>query len=91
MATTRELEKEIGEIKKRNSHVEADKAWETSMTRRLLLVVFTYLAIGFYLRAIGVNQPWLNAIVPAVAFMLSTLTLPLFKKMWLKRLHNKSD
>ncbi len=82
MATLNELEKEIETIKERNKRVEIDKAWETSYTRRILLVIFTYLAIGFYLKAIDVPEPWLNAIVPAVAFMLSTLTLPFFKKIW---------
>ncbi len=79
-----ELEREIEKIKERNRRVEADKSWETSDTRRVLLVIFTYLAIGFYLQAIRIPQPWLNAIVPAVAFMLSTLTLPFFKKLWMK-------
>jgi len=82
MATLKDLEKEIDIIKERNKRVEIDKAWETSYTRRILLVIFTYLAIGFYLQAIGVAEPWLNAIVPAIAFMLSTLTLPFFKRMW---------
>ena len=84
----KQLEKEIEKIKERNRKVEVDKAWETSYTRRILLVTFTYLAIGFYLQAINVPSPWLNAIVPAVAFMLSTLTLPFFKKIWLKK-HRK--
>jgi len=82
MATLKDLEKEIDNIKERNKRVEIDKAWETSYTRRILLVTFTYLAIGFYLQVIGVVEPWLNAIVPAIAFMLSTLTLPFFKKLW---------
>lgn len=81
-----DFEKEIIELKKRNQRVEGDKAWETSWTRRILLMLFTYLAIGVYLWVIGVAYPWLNAIVPAVAFMLSTLTLPFFKKKWLKRI-----
>lgn len=84
MATLQELEKDVEEIKERNLRVEADKQWERSYTRRILLVIFTYLAIGFYLQAIMVPQPWLNAIVPAVAFMLSTLTLPFFRKFWIK-------
>ncbi len=84
MTRLQELEKEIENIKERNRRVEADKHWETSYTRRVLLVIFTYLAIGFYLQAIRIPQPWLNAIVPAVAFMLSTLTLPFFKKLWMK-------
>lgn len=79
------LEERIVTIEDRNQRVGADKAWETSWTRRLLLVVFTYLAVAVYLRAIGVVRPWMSAIVPAVAFMISTLTMPLFKKWWARR------
>ena len=84
MATLKQLEEEISKLKKRNTRVEVDKAWETSFARRALLMLFTYLAIGIYLKVINIPYPWLNAIVPAVAFMLSTLTLPFFKKVWLK-------
>lgn len=79
------LEQRIQRIEERNQRVEADKAWEISWIRRGLLIIFTYLAIGVYLRAINLPYPWLNAIVPAVAFMLSTLTMPFFKKMWLNK------
>ncbi|MBI5036974.1 hypothetical protein HZC09_06565 [Candidatus Micrarchaeota archaeon] len=89
MASLSRLEKEIALLKQRNRSVEADKAWETSWTRRFLLTVFTYVAVGAYLQAISLPNPWLNAIVPAVAFMLSTLTLPFFKKLWLESLHRQ--
>lgn len=79
-----QLKGEIERIKERNRRVEDDKAWETSYARRALLAVFTYLAIAVYLLAIQVPRPWLNAIIPAAAFMLSTLTLPFFKNVWLK-------
>jgi len=79
------LEQKIQQIEERNKKVEADKAWETSWTRRLFLTSFTYLAIGIYLWAIEISRPWLNAIVPAVAFMLSTLTMPFFKRLWLRK------
>lgn len=81
------IEARLVAIEKRNARVEADKAWETSFARRGLLALFTYLAIGIYFSAIGVPNPWLNAIVPAVAFMLSTLTLPFFKRMWMERFY----
>jgi len=84
MATLQQLEKRVSGIEQRNARVEADKAWETSLARRGALVLFTYLAVGAYLAAIGVKDAWLNAIVPAVAFMLSTLTLPYLKEIWLK-------
>lgn len=77
-----QLEKEVVEIKKRNLKVEKDKEWETSTTRRILLFVFTYLAMGFYMGAIGIERPWLNAVIPSIGFLLSTLTLPFFKKLW---------
>ncbi|MBI5123583.1 hypothetical protein HZA75_07025 [Candidatus Roizmanbacteria bacterium] len=84
MTSISDLEKEILAIKNRNKKVEIDKAWETSWARKFLLMIFTYLAIGFYLRAINIEKPWLNAIVPSIGFLLSTLTLPFFKKIWEK-------
>lgn len=89
MKEIEEIKIEIEKLKQRNKKVEEDKTWETSWTRRLLLVLFTYLAIGLYLRAITVSNPWLNAIVPSIGFLLSTLTLPYFKKYWQKYIHNK--
>ncbi len=86
MKSLQELEKEIHSIKDRNRRVELDKVWETSFTRRLLLIVFTYLSIGIYLNVINIPNPWMNAIVPALAFLLSTLTLPFFKNLWQKSL-----
>ena len=82
--TIEELSKEIELIKNRNKKVEADKNWETSWTRKILLFVFTYLAIGLYINAIGVEKPWLNAVIPSIGFLLSTLTLPFLKNLWKK-------
>ena len=84
MASLGQLEKRVLAIERRNEKVETDKAWETSRLRRGALALFTYLAIGAYLAAISVPDPWLNAIVPAAAFMLSTLTLPYLKEQWAK-------
>ena len=86
---SRHLEEKIRQIEERNKKVELDKVWETSMTRRFLLLLFTYLVIGFYLQAINIPRPWLNSIVPAVAFMLSTLTLPFFRGLWLKYINRR--
>lgn len=89
MATLRDIDKRVLVIEQRNAKVESDKAWETSYFRKFLLSLFTYLAIGFYLQAIDVQYPWLNAIVPAIGFMLSTLTLPFFKGLWLKYFYRR--
>lgn len=84
-----DLEKRIDKIEARNKKVETDKAWETSWTRKILLAVFTYLAIALYLKfVVGIN-PWINAIIPTVGFLLSTLTLIFFKNLWVKYIFKK--
>lgn len=91
MTTIKDLGKEINKLKERNKRVELDKSWETSLTRRGLLIIFTYLAIGLYLNAISVKDPWLNAIVPSIGFLLSTLTLPYFKNLWVRFNRKKTE
>ena len=83
------LEERIEKIEARNNLVEQNKAWETSWTRKALLIIFTYLAIALYLKfVIGIN-PWINAVVPSIGFLLSTLTLPWFKTLWTRYIYKK--
>lgn len=78
---------ELQQIKERNQRVEADKAWETSKTRRLLITLMTYLVMVIFLWFIEAKNPWLNALVPTIGFVLSTLTLTVFKKWWVKKVY----
>ncbi|MEK7567353.1 MAG: hypothetical protein AAB513_00320 [Patescibacteria group bacterium] len=82
------FEQRIQKIEERNERVEKDKAWETSWTRKIVLAIFTYLVIGLFLWVIEIQKPWLNALVPTAGFLISTLTIPLFKKVWLKYTEN---
>jgi len=52
----KDIEARLKKIEERNKKVETDKFWETSWTRKILLIIFTYLAIGLYMMAIGVPQ-----------------------------------
>lgn len=83
------IENEIVQIKKRNQRVEADKAWETSWTRRILIAVVTYIFFVIFFFVAGLTKPFVNSIVPAVAFLLSTLTVGLVKGCWVKKFRNK--
>lgn len=82
MSTVEQLEQRVASIEERNRRVELDKAWETSLTRRFLILIGTYAILGAYLWAIEIPRPWLNAIVPAVGFALSTLVLTPIRKWW---------
>lgn len=84
-----QISQELEKIKQRNKKVETDKAWEWSVARKILLMIFTYLALGIYMQTIDINNPRLNAIIPTVWFLLSTLTLPRFKKLRTKHIYKK--
>lgn len=79
------IEERLISIEKRNKRVELDKMWETSIERRLLISLLTYVLVSMFFLYSKVEKPFLNAIVPTLGFIISTLTLNLFKKYWLKR------
>ena len=79
------LQQEIAQLKERNARVELDKAWETSWFRKILIAVLTYIVILIFLMSMGFPRPFLSAIVPTVGFVLSTLTVPVFKRWWVGR------
>jgi len=88
MVKVENLQKEIEKIKERNKRVESDKAWETSWSRKILITILTYVVIVIFFYFAGLPKPFVNSIVPTLAFGLSTLTLPIFKKIWLKHIKN---
>lgn len=77
------LEEKIKNIEERNKRVELDKAWETSWTRRLCIMVLTYLIVIIYSYLIrNFDYIFLSSLVPVIGFMLSTLSLKLVRKFW---------
>ena len=85
----KELKEEIIRIKERNLRVEADKAWETSITRRGLITVLTYVVIVLFLIYANVQDPYLVALIPALGYLLSTLTIPFVKNWWINSIYRK--
>jgi hypothetical protein len=78
-----DFEQRIQKIEERNLRVEADKAWETSAFRKVLILVITYVVASTALYTIGVPSFYLSAIIPTLGFLLSTLTIPIIKKWWI--------
>ena len=78
-----ELEKEIEKIKERNSRVEKDKAWETSWTRRICIMILTYIVVLAYTYLTSkISNIFLSSLVPVIGFTLSTLSLNIVRKIW---------
>ena len=78
-----ELEKRIEAIEKRNKKVEIDKAWETSWTRRVCIMILTYIIVIIYSYIVrNYDNILLSSLVPVIGFTLSTLSLKLIRKIW---------
>ena len=77
------IEKEISDIKERNKRVEKDKAWETSWTRKICIMILTYIVVVIYSYIIKkYDNIYLSSLVPVIGFTLSTLSLKLVRKIW---------
>jgi hypothetical protein len=85
MDKLKELEDEINSIKERNKRVELDKAWETSLTRKIIISLLTYFVVTLFFVVAKLPKPFINSLIPTLGFLLSTLTIPVFKKIWLNR------
>jgi hypothetical protein len=85
--TPEEMSREIAAIQERNIRVELDKAWEVSWTRRLFIAVSTYIIAGIWLVLIHEKFPGLKSFVPAIGYVLSTMTVPVLKRWWTNKNH----
>ena len=78
----KDLEKEIIQIKERNKRVELDKKWETSWTRKICIMILTYIVVIIYSYVIrNIDNIFLSSLVPVIGF---TLSLKLVRKIWEK-------
>lgn len=82
----KELEQRIAKIEKRNKRVETDKAWETSWTRRICIMILTYLVVVAYSYIIReCDNILLSSLVPVLGFLLSTLSVEAVRRLWEKK------
>ena len=76
------IEQELENIKKRNKRVELDKSWETSWTRKICIMILTYLIKQY-------DNILLSSLVPVIGFALSTLSLKYIRKVWERKIYSK--
>lgn len=78
------LEKELNAIRERNMRVEAEKGWETSWFRILLISGMTYAVACLILVTLKVENAFAAALLPTAGYFLSTQSLPFIKKWWIR-------
>ena len=77
------VEERLEKIEKRNKRVEADKAWETSYTRKICICLLTYIVVVIYSYIVKeYDNVLLSSLVPVIGFFLSTVSINLVRKVW---------
>lgn len=77
------IEERINKIEERNKRVELDKKWETCWTRKISIMILTYIVVIIYSYVIRkYDNILLSSLVPVIGFTLSTLSLNLIRKIW---------
>ncbi len=79
-----EIEREIQALKERKHRVQLDKVWEQRWTRRLFIALITYIVAVLWLYIIKENDCLLKSIIPVAGYLLSTLSLPVLRKFWIR-------
>ena len=83
----KEIEQEINQIKESNKRVELDKKWETSWTRKICIMILTYIVVVIYSYIVrNYDNIFLSSLVPVIGFTLSTLSLKYIRKIWENKL-----
>lgn len=80
-----DINKRLTQIEERNKRVEMEKAWETSKTRSVSIVVITYILATVVMYIIDVPKPYLNSVIPTLGYFLSVQSLPWIKKIWMDK------
>ena len=81
------LEERIKNIEERNKKVELDKRWETSWTRKICIMILTYIVVIIYSYIVrNYDNILLSSLVPVIGFTLSTLSLRIVRKIWEKQI-----
>ncbi len=82
---SKKIWEELEKIKTRNKRVEKDKAWETSRTRAVFISLSSFLLIYILMKLINAEKPFLNAIIAAASYLISTFSYDILKEWWLQR------
>lgn len=86
------IEERVKNIEDRNKRVEKDKAWETSNTRKICIMVLTYIVVISYSYLIReYNYILLSSLVPVIGFTLSTVSLKFIRKIWERKVYKENN
>ncbi len=79
------LDEEVEAIKARNRRVEADKAWEISVFRLVVLSAVTFIFSLAVLYFIKTENYLLSAFSSTAGLIISSQSLPFIKRWWVRK------
>ena len=58
--------------------------FNSSWTRIIIITILTYIILSIYMDFIHIKDPYYNAVIPAIGYYLSTLSLSFIRKIWIE-------
>ena len=87
--TLENLKLDIKKIKERNKRKKqksrARQSLETSMTRKVSIIILTYIVMVLVMNTLKMEELLINAIILTLGFTLSIFSMSLIKIFWLKK------
>ncbi len=74
-----------------DKYYQLQTAWEKSAMRTILIAITTYILSAIFLYILNFQYFYINAVLPTVGFMLTTLSIPFIKRIWIKYYLKEKD
>ncbi len=87
MSKHNQIEDQLAKLEFKCKSNDLNYAWNNSWFRRIMTAVLTYLVVLLFFVVGQLPRPLINALIPTVGFILSTLTIGYFKKIWIKYIY----
>jgi len=81
----KEIIQELDNIKKRNKKVELEKAWETSLERKISVALITYIIVVIIMYFLDFENIFINALIPTIWYILSTIGVNPMKNIYIRK------
>lgn len=83
-----DLNKRIINLEIKTKLLENDKAWEKSILKRLIELIFIYITCFFFLLVIKRVNVLVSCLIPMISYVMYLFLLNLVKKSWIKKVRS---
>jgi len=78
------LEEQVQKLILLEKYIALQKKWDQSRIRITLNASGVYLVTVIFMHVLAIENPAVSALIPVFGYVITTISLPLVKKLWIK-------